>query len=472
MPEIITNASVERFRLKRMGRSQIISDDFHLLPPAVATSRIDNSCVFEHLYVGGWLADTQSTFGANLTYENARSQKRQKRPIRRVLNAIAPFFDYFDFKSLRRGKSPFDSDVAKNLKFRNARDVYLGKDHSIKFWHVAPRKALYSNVSVIRTPARISVIVPVYNIENYVETCLRSLQSQLYSNAEFLVVNDGSTDRSGDIAKLISGTDDRFRLIHKHNGGLGSARNLGLEYATGDYITFVDGDDWVTPTFLTNMANLMTRATDIVACDFSRVLPSGQVIEHVDIGNYYGETDSVKQLLLSTSDCFACMKLFRRQAFELEEFKFSDGCFEDFSNIPAIVGGARACSFTQCRDYKYIQRPGSILKSVGRNPWKIFDIFVQFDRLVEKQACFRSENWNIYYERKLLQHLFFYRIDAISQQPDPEQRLQLRRELTRRLNAAMPHWRETALMREYISVPNKGERRKRLKLVEKFGNSK
>lgn len=94
---------------------------------------------------------------------------------------------------------------------------------------------------------KISVIVPVYNVEAYLERCVRSLMGQTYANLEILLVDDGSKDNSGTLCDELAREDDRIRVIHKENGGLSSARNAGIDAATGDYFAFVDSDDWIEP---------------------------------------------------------------------------------------------------------------------------------------------------------------------------------------------------------------------------------
>ena len=89
----------------------------------------------------------------------------------------------------------------------------------------------------------VSVIIPAYNIEDYIGRCLDSVLSQTYKNLEILVVDDGSSDCTGEILDDYEKKDQRIRVIHKENGGVSSARNIGIEAATGDYIGFVDGDD-------------------------------------------------------------------------------------------------------------------------------------------------------------------------------------------------------------------------------------
>lgn len=92
----------------------------------------------------------------------------------------------------------------------------------------------------------ISVIVPVYNVEPFISSCLDSLSKQIYQNFEVLLVNDGSTDNSGAICREYADRDSRFHYFEKENAGVADARNFGIERSKGDYITFVDSDDWVT----------------------------------------------------------------------------------------------------------------------------------------------------------------------------------------------------------------------------------
>ena len=91
----------------------------------------------------------------------------------------------------------------------------------------------------------LSVIVPVYNVEAYLVKCVESILNQTYPNLEVILVDDGSPDGSGAICDTFADKDSRVKVIHKPNGGLSSARNAGLEEASGEYITFVDSDDWI-----------------------------------------------------------------------------------------------------------------------------------------------------------------------------------------------------------------------------------
>jgi len=130
---------------------------------------------------------------------------------------------------------------------------------------------------------RVSVIVPIYNTEEYLNKCLRSICLQTYANLEIICIDDGSTDASGKIADLFAQADDRFIVVHKKNGGECSARNIGLDLATGDYITFVDCDDWLE----VNMYEKLVEKIEFTGCD---LVASGYCIA-TDHGSFRVENE-------------------------------------------------------------------------------------------------------------------------------------------------------------------------------------
>lgn len=116
---------------------------------------------------------------------------------------------------------------------------------------------------------QISIVIPIYNIRPYLEQCIDSVLGQTYSNLEIILVDDGSTDGSGDICDRYAGRDARIKVIHKQNGGLVSARKAGLSAAAGDYVLCVDGDDWIEPDMVSRMLDAMLRErVDVVLCGF------------------------------------------------------------------------------------------------------------------------------------------------------------------------------------------------------------
>ena len=118
----------------------------------------------------------------------------------------------------------------------------------------------------------ISVIVPVYNSVKYLDKCIQSILNQTYKNFELLLVNDGSSDNSLEICNLYALKDDRVKVIDQSNGGVSSARNAGIDYAKGEWITFVDSDDWVHKDYLLQRVALAEeRNADVVYCDAENV---------------------------------------------------------------------------------------------------------------------------------------------------------------------------------------------------------
>ena len=117
---------------------------------------------------------------------------------------------------------------------------------------------------------KITIIVPVYQVEDYLDRCVQSLMKQTYSELEIILVDDGSVDSSPQMCDQYAKIDNRVKVIHKENGGLSSARNSGIDVATGDYIMFVDSDDYIELDTCQRLYELIDEATDIVSFGFSR----------------------------------------------------------------------------------------------------------------------------------------------------------------------------------------------------------
>ena len=126
----------------------------------------------------------------------------------------------------------------------------------------------------------ISIIVPIYNVELYLRRCVYSLITQTYKKIEIILVDDGSPDRCGEICDEYAKADSRVRVIHKTNGGLSSARNAALDIATGDYIMFVDSDDWIESNCCEELVKkIMEYNADIVAFGLNYVYDSGKIVK-------------------------------------------------------------------------------------------------------------------------------------------------------------------------------------------------
>jgi len=210
----------------------------------------------------------------------------------------------------------------------------------------------------------ISVIVPVYNVRSYLEKCFESIAGQNYRNLEIILVDDGSTDGSGDLCEELAGRDSRVRVIHKKNGGLGSARNAGIDAARGEILSFVDSDDWIEPGMYDTLTEIMHRENaQIIACGIKKVSETGEVSyyqDNLEERRVYTREEALIELpkneRLSNS---MCNKLFRRetiQGLHINEQIF----YEDNPFTPQCFARAEKIAYTAEPFYCYFERTGSI----------------------------------------------------------------------------------------------------------------
>ncbi|MEG2021738.1 MAG: glycosyltransferase [Oscillospiraceae bacterium] len=178
---------------------------------------------------------------------------------------------------------------------------------------------------------QISVIIPVYKVEDYLERCVKSVLNQTFDDIEVILVDDGSPDRCGEICDAFAEKDNRVRTIHKKNGGLSSARNAGLDIAKGEYFAFIDSDDWVDIDMLELMLRVaQEKNADIVECSFRNVFSdriteettcTAQIIEASPLEALEGMLD------WKTFKALACNKLYRRYLFE--NLRFTNGVLHE-----------------------------------------------------------------------------------------------------------------------------------------------
>lgn len=215
----------------------------------------------------------------------------------------------------------------------------------------------------------ISVIVPVYNAEKYIENCVQSLLSQTYTNLEILLVDDGSKDQSLEICRKLAERYPSVRAFHKDNGGVASARNYGIARARGAYIGFMDNDDYIEPDmFETLVTELEGSSFSVAQILVENVDEEGKVVCPVQYQNEYLEVilakTYLKDLLLQKANLTCWSKLFRRDV--LEKYTFVDGRWnEDFLLLFRIFSDKnydRLLSINKV-GYHYVQRKGSYSKS-------------------------------------------------------------------------------------------------------------
>ena len=213
---------------------------------------------------------------------------------------------------------------------------------------------------------KISVIVPVYNVENYLEKCLNSLVNQTLEEIEILVINDGSTD---DSQKIIDEFQKKFpqkiKAFSKENGGLSDARNFGIDRASGNFLAFVDSDDYVSENMLQEMYDLAIKnEAELVICNLQKVDEHGNVTQKLtQIPNLSEKIDLEKNFsVFSDISYFACNKIFKRELFEGKRFQ-KGMHFEDIELIPQILLQCKTLAKTDAYHYQYLERSNSISKS-------------------------------------------------------------------------------------------------------------
>lgn len=222
----------------------------------------------------------------------------------------------------------------------------------------------------------ISVIVPIYMIDRYVGICIESLLNQTYRNLEIILVDDGSKDRCPEICDLYALKDSRIKVIHKENGGLVSARKAGVIAATGKYIGFVDGDDWVGAGFYQSLYNAISQNDcDVAIAGFCRDLfdKSQSIYNTVPSGYYEGETlKQVFKEMISYGDFYRhglstyhWNKLFKREVVLKHQLEISDDVSigEDAVVVYATLLDCKRICITDNCAYHYRQREDSMLKS-------------------------------------------------------------------------------------------------------------
>lgn len=208
---------------------------------------------------------------------------------------------------------------------------------------------------------KLSIIVPVYNVQNYLERCVESILCQAFSNFELILVDDGSTDDSGNICDNLALKDARIIVVHKGNGGLSSARNAGLEIIKGQYISFIDSDDYLAGDYYSKAISILdqTPCVDMVILQYAKIYPTYEVsfFNHKDESFKKGQDVFLEQF---ANDAYAWLKIYRRKIFE--DIRYPIGrILEDLCVIPELFQKIDCYVRIQPQGYyAYTQREDSI----------------------------------------------------------------------------------------------------------------
>lgn len=225
----------------------------------------------------------------------------------------------------------------------------------------------------------ISIIVPVYNVEKYLQKCVDSILAQTFKDFEVLLIDDGSKDGSGMLCDEIATTDSRIKVIHKENGGLSSARNCGIDNATGKYIAFCDSDDYIDPDmyeFLLN--NLEKEDADVSMCELYHCYSGKETYKHP--ADFYEVADAVRAIYIvmesRITSVTAINKLYKRELFE-DGLRYVEGITaEDGRIIVDLLAKCKKVVISNAQKYYYFHRAGSITtKPLNERDYDVIDVY-------------------------------------------------------------------------------------------------
>lgn len=247
--------------------------------------------------------------------------------------------------------------------------------------------------------SKFSIVVPIYNVEKYLDFCLKSIKGQTFKDFEVIMVDDGSTDNSSNIAKKY--VNKQFKYYHKKNGGLSSARNYGVEKATGKYIMFVDSDDYISSNTLEKVNGHIDKFhdLDIIRYELCTVDENHNIIEKYECFPFSNKTIEYAFPLLLKNNFVepAPLYIINRKFYLDNKFSFPEKkLHEDFGLIPLILISAKKISTIDFCGYYYVQRDGSIINNLNYNHTvrKVYDTLYHFDMLYKNSRKIKNISQN------------------------------------------------------------------------------
>lgn len=240
----------------------------------------------------------------------------------------------------------------------------------------------------------ISVIIPVYNVEKYLDRCMQSVLMQTYQNLEIILVDDGSTDTSGKLCDEYAKNDKRVRVIHKENGGASSARNQALDIATGKYIGFVDADDWIAEDMYQYLHELLQRENaDVAACNFTRnprEIEKG--VKDEKLTNY--NTERIWEFFYRVNGEISYYSIWNRlyKRSVLEQIRFIEGkTTEDVLFIYEVYKNIKKMAVSNQKKYLYFKNEIGVTRSkLCKKDYALLEIW---DQIVDREKNTQYSKW-------------------------------------------------------------------------------
>ena len=253
----------------------------------------------------------------------------------------------------------------------------------------------------------ISVIIPVYNVQGYLPACLDCVCGQTYENLEIILVDDGSTDRSGAICQEYAQKDQRIRVLHKANGGQSSARNRGIDIAKGTFLTFVDSDDLVAPDLVEALLGAIGDC-DISMCDRQKFTQKPDGVDDDGSVRVFNRDQMLRKIYDAPKYIAIWGKLYRRELFE--NFRFAEGIiYEDEDALPQLFYASRSVAILQAQKYFYRVRPDSTMTAAFSK--KRLDIIS-----VSKRRIHLFTQWGLTDLRKIAVKDYYRHLKRLEQQ--------------------------------------------------------
>ena len=287
----------------------------------------------------------------------------------------------------------------------------------------------------------VSVIVPFYNVENYIEKCLNTLVHQTLEDIEIILVNDGSQDRSMVVVKkFLEQYPDKITYLEKENGGLSDARNYALPYAKGEYIAFLDSDDYVEKTMYKDMYELAKKEdSDMVECNFYWEYPNKK---KEDIGVVYNG----KKEMLEKVRVVAWNKLIKKEVLEKSKVTFPKGYrYEDVEFTYKLIPYLDKVSFLKKPCVHYIQREGSISNNQNERNKEIFDVLEHVIDFYKENDLYNEYKYELEYV--YVRYAFCSSLLRIVKIKDENVQRKLLDLTWEKVNTTFPEWKQNPVLK-------------------------
>lgn len=302
---------------------------------------------------------------------------------------------------------------------------------------------------------KLSLIIPVYNVENYIEKCLDSVVNQTIDDMEIIIVNDGSKDKSKEkINKYLQKYKEKIKYLEKENGGLSSARNFGIPHATGEYIAFLDSDDYVEPKMYEEMYNLAKKEdADMVECDFIWEYPNKS---KEDIGEIYNS----KKEMIEKARVVAWNKLIKREIIETSKAMFPLGLrYEDVEFFYKLVPYLNKVSFIKQGYIHYVQRENSIINNQNSRTKEIFTVLDNVIKYYKENDFYEEYKQELEYI--YVRFLLCSSLKRMCKIKEKGERKQALKQTWDNINTKFPKWKKNGILKKkslknlYIKSNNK-----------------